>query len=138
MRLPHALRHSLADAGLLLCLSAAVAFAGESAANLTAAGIPSNCADFASKVSASEGNFGTTNQFGCLGAFQFCPGTFEQYYSGSAQSFLNNPSAQTAAWTQYEQNEWSRIPVSYDDATGTVTIGDRIGSFTGMSDGVNM
>lgn len=34
---------------------------------------------------------------------------------------------------KYEQNEWSRIPVSYDDATGTVTIGDRIGSFTGMA-----
>jgi alpha-D-xyloside xylohydrolase len=34
---------------------------------------------------------------------------------------------------KYEQNEWSRIPVSYDDVTGTVTIGDRIGSFTGMA-----
>ncbi|SCB50151.1 acyltransferase [Rhizobium multihospitium] len=108
MILPRVLRQSLADAGLLICLSAAVAFAGETAANLTSAGIPSNCADFASKVSASEGNFGTTNQFGCLGAFQFCPGTFEQYYNGSAESFLNNPSAQTAAWTQYEQDEWSK------------------------------
>lgn len=101
-------RTILADAGLMLCLSAAAAFAGESAANLTAAGIPSNCAPFAAKVSSSEGNFGTTNQFGCLGAFQFCPGTFERYYSGSAQSFLNSPSAQVAAWTQYEQNEWSK------------------------------
>ncbi|WP_238582321.1 glycoside hydrolase family 31 protein [Cellvibrio sp. OA-2007] len=35
--------------------------------------------------------------------------------------------------TKYEQGEWARIPVSYDDATGTVTIGDRIGSFTGMA-----
>ena len=35
--------------------------------------------------------------------------------------------------TKYEQGEWSRIPVSYDDATGTVTIGDRIGAFTGMA-----
>jgi len=34
---------------------------------------------------------------------------------------------------KYEQNEWSRIPVSYDDATGTVTISDRIGNFTGMA-----
>jgi len=102
------LRGMLADAGLLLCLSAATAFAGESAASLTAAGIPSNCADFAAKVSSSEGNFGTTNQFGCLGAFQFCPGTFERYYNGSAQSFLNNPAAQVAAWTRYEQNEWSK------------------------------
>lgn len=64
MMLSRPLRQSLVDAGLFLCLSAAVAFAGESAANLTSAGIPSNCADFASKVSASEGNFGTTNQFG--------------------------------------------------------------------------
>lgn len=103
-----AVRGILADAGLLLCLSVSAAFAGESAANLTAAGIPSNCADFAAKVSSSEGNFGTTNQFGCLGAFQFCPGTFERYYSGSAQSFLNDPSAQVAAWTRYEQNEWSK------------------------------
>ncbi|WP_319798989.1 acyltransferase [Nitrobacter sp.] len=102
------IRQSFVDAGFLLCLSAAAAFAGESAANLTSAGIPSNCADFASKVSASEGNFGTVNQFGCLGAFQFCPGTFQRYYSGSAQSFLNDPSAQTAAWTQYEQNSWSQ------------------------------
>lgn len=35
--------------------------------------------------------------------------------------------------TKYEQGEWSRIPVSYNDATGTLTIGDRVGSFTGMA-----
>jgi len=35
---------------------------------------------------------------------------------------------------KYENGEWSRIPVSYDDATGTVTISDRIGSFTGMAE----
>lgn len=34
---------------------------------------------------------------------------------------------------KYEQGEWSRIPVAYDDAAGTVTIGDRIGGFTGMA-----
>ncbi len=84
------------------------AIAGESAQSLTSAGMPSQCADFGAKVSASEGNFGTTNQFGCLGAFQFCPGTFEQYYSGSAQSFLNSPSSQVSGWTQYEQNEWAK------------------------------
>jgi hypothetical protein len=103
-----AFRRVFADAGLILCLSAVSAFAGESAASLTAAGMSANCADFAAKVSSSEGNFGTTNQYGCLGAFQFCPGTFQQYYSGSAQSFLNNPSAQTAAWTQYEDNSWAQ------------------------------
>lgn len=108
MKVPTALRQALLDAGLLLCVSAAAAFAGQSAASLSAAGIPSNCANFAAKVSSSEGNFGTTNQYGCLGAFQFCPGTFERYYSGSAQSFLNSPSAQSAAWTQYEQDSWSQ------------------------------
>ncbi|HEY8939099.1 MAG TPA: TIM-barrel domain-containing protein, partial [Cellvibrio sp.] len=35
---------------------------------------------------------------------------------------------------KYEQGEWSRIPVTYDDATGTVTIGERIGKFTGMAE----
>lgn len=102
------LRRAFADAGFLLCLSAAAALAGESAASLTAAGIPSNCAVFAAKVSGSEGNFGSINPYGCLGAFQFCPGTFERYYDGSAQSFLNDPSAQAVAWTQYEQASWSQ------------------------------
>jgi alpha-D-xyloside xylohydrolase len=32
----------------------------------------------------------------------------------------------------YERGAWSRIPFSYDDATGTLTIGDRGGSFPGM------
>ncbi|WP_331353231.1 TIM-barrel domain-containing protein [Cellvibrio sp. UBA7671] len=35
--------------------------------------------------------------------------------------------------TKYESGEWARIPVSYDDATGTVTVGDRVGGFTGMA-----
>jgi hypothetical protein len=96
-----------------ILIFASVAFslptiAGESAQSLANAGMPSQCADFGAKVSASEGNFGTTNQFGCLGAFQFCPGTFQQYYSDSAQSFLNSPSAQVSAWTQYEQDEWAK------------------------------
>jgi hypothetical protein len=103
-----ALQSALFNAGAALCLSATLAFAGESAASLTSAGIPANCADFAAKVSSSEGNFGSVNQAGCLGAFQFCPGTFERYYNGSAQSFLSNPQAQTVAWTQYEQNSWSQ------------------------------
>ena len=76
--------------------------------SLTAAGIPANCADFAAKVSSSEGNWNSVNPYGCLGAFQFCPGTFQQYYSGSAQSFLASPQAQTAAWTKYEQNSWGQ------------------------------
>ncbi|MGX7743959.1 acyltransferase [Rhodopseudomonas parapalustris] len=102
------LQRTVADVGIALCFSAAAAFAGESAATLSGAGIPTNCAAFASKVSGSEGSFGTVNQYGCLGAFQFCPGTFERYYNGSAQSFLNSPTAQVAAWTKYEQDSWSQ------------------------------
>lgn len=101
-------RPALFEAGLALCLSSALAFAGESAASLISAGIPANCAPFAAKVSAAEGNFGTTNRYGCLGAFQFCPGTFERYYNGSAQSFLNDPQAQVAAWSKYERDSWSQ------------------------------
>lgn len=95
-------------AGMVVSLSAVAALAGESSANLIAAGMPQNCAPFAAKVSNSEGNFGSVNPYGCLGAFQFCPGTFERYYSGSAQSFLHDPSAQTVAWTHYEQDSWSQ------------------------------
>lgn len=101
-------RRALFNSGFALSLSATCAFAGQSASSLTDAGMPANCAPFAAKVSSSEGNFGSTNQYGCLGAFQFCPGTFEEYYSGSAQSFLSNPSAQVTAWTNYEQNSWSQ------------------------------
>ncbi len=102
------LRRAIAHAGVALGLSATLAFAGESAANLAAAGIPGNCADFAAKGSSSEGNWNSVNPNGCLGAFQFCPGTFQQYYGGSAQGFLSSPQAQTAAWTRYEQNSWSQ------------------------------
>ena len=33
----------------------------------------------------------------------------------------------------YENGQWSRIPVRYDDASGTLYIGDRAGSFDGMA-----
>lgn len=39
---------------------------------------------------------------------------------------------------KYQQGEWSRIPLSYDDVTGTLIIGDRVGSFTGMADERNI
>ena len=100
-------RRAALKLGAALSLIASAAFAGQSASSLINAGMPTNCADFAAKVSSSEGNFSSTNQYDCLGAFQFCPGTFEQYYSGSAQSFLNNPSAQVASWTSFEENSWA-------------------------------
>lgn len=34
----------------------------------------------------------------------------------------------------YEKGQWSRIPLSYDDASGSLTIGERVGSFEGMAD----
>ncbi|HSX85427.1 MAG TPA: TIM-barrel domain-containing protein, partial [Cellvibrio sp.] len=34
----------------------------------------------------------------------------------------------------YEKGQWSRIPVSYDEAKGELTIGDRIGSFEEMAE----
>lgn len=33
----------------------------------------------------------------------------------------------------YEQGAWARIPVTYNDKTGELTIGDRVGSFEGMT-----
>jgi len=32
----------------------------------------------------------------------------------------------------YKTDEWSRIPISYDDASGELTIGTRVGEFAGM------
>ena len=32
----------------------------------------------------------------------------------------------------YTRGEWSRIPISYDEASGTLTIGARMGAFPGM------
>jgi alpha-D-xyloside xylohydrolase len=33
----------------------------------------------------------------------------------------------------YERGEWSRIPITYQDGTGTLVIGARQGSFPGMA-----
>jgi alpha-D-xyloside xylohydrolase len=33
----------------------------------------------------------------------------------------------------YEKGEWSRIPITYSEETGQLTIGERVGSFPGMS-----
>ena len=34
---------------------------------------------------------------------------------------------------EYENGAWSRIPLSYDDSTGTLTVGQRKGQFKGMA-----
>ena len=90
-------------------LGFSAANAGQSAESLIQAGINKVCAKFAEIVSAAEGNFTTVNQFGCLGAFQFCPGTFELYYSGTADQFLHDPVGQVAAWTKFEETQWKLV-----------------------------
>lgn len=71
-------------------------------------GMPAGMADYAASVSRSEGNWGSVNPHGCVGAFQFCPGTLERYYSGSRSSFIANPAAQVNAWVNYQQDEWGK------------------------------
>jgi hypothetical protein len=80
---------------------------GEGETSLINAGIPKQCAAFAARVSGSEGNFTSRSTKGCLGAFQFCPGTFEQYYKGTAGEFLQNPQHQVAAWQRYLRVQWN-------------------------------
>ncbi len=102
-----------ANTGLVLVLIASFAFAGESAVSLIAAGMPADCAEYASNVTQSEGSFASTspavNGTRCYGAFQFCDsGTLQSYWSGSTTDFLANPSAQVAAWQKYESNQWAQ------------------------------
>jgi hypothetical protein len=95
-----------ATAFCLMWLGLSFASAGESIGSLISAGLDKLCAGFGAIVSASEGNFGSRNPFGCLGAFQFCPATFVQFFAGTAEEFLNSPNAQTTAWTNYEKTQW--------------------------------
>ncbi len=102
-----------ANIGLALGFIATLAFAGESAVSLIMAGMPADCAEYASNVTASEGSFGSispsVNGVRCYGAFQFCDsGTLQAYWSGTKEGFLADPSAQVAAWRQYQQDEWSK------------------------------
>ncbi len=110
-------------------LGCSAANAGESAAALIQAGINEVCAKFAEIVSAAEGTFTEINQFGCLGAFQFCPGTFELYYSGTADQFLHDPHGQVAAWTKFEQNQWKLA----EKNTLTTRLTKEVVSFNGMT-----
>lgn len=93
---------------ILISTTSTISWAGQSAQSITDAGMPAECSKYAAKVSQSEGNWNSVNQAGCVGAFQFCPGTFEAYYKGSKSSFINDPSAQVSAWTQYQQDEWKK------------------------------
>ena len=105
-------------AGVAFMLSGSLAFAGETATSLMMAGMPSECAEYASNVSRSEGGWksvGNVNGVSCYGAFQFCSakgspigGTFSQYYNGTPEQFLNDPAAQVAAWQAYEKDSWAQ------------------------------
>ena len=88
-------------------LGLSVASAGETVGSLIVNGLEALCGKFGAIVSAAEGNFGTRNQFGCVGAFQFCPATLFQYFAGTAEQFLQDPKAQIAAWTNYEKTQWA-------------------------------
>ncbi len=99
---------SLWKALLGLLLLQGTATAAVPVDELIAVGAPPSLAPFLSSVTVNEGSWGSQNQFGCAGAFQFCPGTLEQYYKGSAQDFLNDPKAQVDAYMQYAQDEWGK------------------------------
>lgn len=95
-------------AALFVLAGVGVAVAGVSRDDLIAAGMPAGLADYAANVSSSEGNWSSVNPYGCVGAFQFCPGTYEKYFPDVSKSeFLNNPSMQVNGWMQYQANEWS-------------------------------
>ena len=92
---------------LAVTLAAAPASrASVSAGDLIENGMPPGFAEYAANVTASEGNWRSQNQYGCLGAFQLCPGTFERYYSGSPESFLRSERDQVRAWMAYQRDEW--------------------------------
>ena len=99
---------SLVASALIVSSTGVFCWAGQSAQSITDAGMPAECSKYAAKVSKSEGNWDSLNKFGCVGAFQFCPGTFETYYKGSKSDFIKDPSAQVSAWTKYQQDEWKK------------------------------
>ena len=91
-----------------------------SEADLIAAGMPPSLAEFASAVTSSEGDWTSLNQYGCAGAFQFCPATRRRYYSGSVDSFLANPSHQVSAYRRYLADEWNLATRNgFDSLVGT-------------------
>lgn len=92
---------------LTLGASTQQVLAGVSCNQLLGAGMDRSLASFGAAVSSAEGNWGSRNQYNCVGAFQFCPGTFERYYSGSREQFLNDPQGQVNAWTRYMRDQHS-------------------------------
>ncbi|MBE0599957.1 MAG: M23 family metallopeptidase [Burkholderiaceae bacterium] len=79
---------------------------GVSTAELIAAGMPASLAEFAARVSASEGDWDSLNQYGCAGAFQFCPATRRRYTTFTVEDFLASPREQVNAYRRYMADEW--------------------------------
>jgi lysozyme len=81
--------------------------AGVSIKDLVEAGLDQSCAPFGAIVARAEGNsFSAVNQFGCAGAFQFCPPILAQYFRGTTNQFLASPRDQVNTWTRYLMAEW--------------------------------
>jgi len=57
------------------------------------------------------------------------PITLSVYTGADGQFELYEDDGKTYA---YEKGAWSRTPISFDNATGIVTIGKRVGNFDGM------
>lgn len=95
------------------------ALAGVSTSDLVSAGMPAELSDFAAAVSASEGNWDSVNEYGCAGAFQFCPDTRLQYDARSLADFLESREAQVSAYRRYMADQW-RIATrnGYDELIG--------------------
>lgn len=106
---------NLAVAMLSLFLSTKIVVGGETIDALLKAGMPGECAPFGAIVSASEGNFSSVNQFGCVGAFQFCPATFAHYYGGGVDQFIAHPDQQVAAWLHYDRDQWNTASKNHLD-----------------------
>ena len=107
---------------VLLLITAGPSWGGESGVTFTSLGVSSELAAYFSRVSGSEGNFGSVSKNNCYGAFQFCsgPGTYQKYSNGmSTTEFLSNPQAQVNAFMKYEQDQWAIAKqMGYDSALG--------------------
>lgn len=101
---------------LLLAITPVDAAAQVSASELIGAGMPSGLAGFASAVTSSEGDWDSVNQYGCAGAFQFCPDTRIRYHPSSLESFLASPTAQVSAYRRYMADEWQLARLNGFDA----------------------
>lgn len=92
---------------VVICMCAGgTAHASVAPQDMLSAGMSSDLLQYAVAVTRNEGKWTDVNSYGCVGAFQFCPGTFEHYYHGSVDSFLKDKGAQVSAFVSYEHDNW--------------------------------